>query len=381
MPNVPNHEDNDFQPTIIPRQQRHREQRSTSDITNPLPNIQCLLYADDAVLISTANNMQNLLNLCQQHSFDLGYRWNPIKCAIVQPDNAEHIYHLYETPIPNQTSFTYLGVPINNKGYLDAQQLIIRNSISAINSMRVLNNIGLTPSGFSRILPSQLYAQFIRPKLEYGLDILTFTAPQLANIEKAQNQCIRMIYGAHSKSETKIMRHLTKLPRMSERIATLQVKFVYRARFLPDDALLTQLLPGLEAQKRSYWSKFCSKSDIVNLLPQPYSDISGTILKTTIPQYIADTFENIRFAPTGAKLLYACLAKLGVDPIMRIPMANKERSRCIRWRLGWLPGGRLKACSRCPPPNFLQKNMQFHAYACTTVYSCHHTMKILSLTS
>ena len=371
LTNVPNHEDNDFQPTIIPRQQHSREQRSTLDITNPPPNIQCLLYADDVVLISTANNMQNLLNLCQQHSLDLGYRWNPIKCAIVQPANAEHIYQLYETPIPNQTSFTYLGMPINNKGYLDAQQLITRNSISAINSMRVLNNIGLSPSGFSRILSSQLYAQFIRPKLEYGLAILIFTAPQLANIEKAQNQCIRMIYGAHSRSETKIMRHLTKLPSMSERIATLQVKFVYRAQFLPDDALLTQLLPGLEAQKRSYWSKLCNKSDIVNLLPPPYNDISGTMLKTIIRQYLVDNFENIRSAPTGAKLLCACLPKLGVDPIMWIPMTNKERSRCIRWRLGWLPGGRPKPCQRCPSQILTKK----HAIHCLRM---HHRLPLPS---
>ena len=59
------------------------------------------------------------------------------------------------------------------------------------------------------------------------------------------------------------MRHVTKLPSMSERIATLQVKLVYRAQFLPDDALLTKIRPGLEAQKRSYWSKLYNKSPTV----------------------------------------------------------------------------------------------------------------------
>ncbi|KAG1170299.1 hypothetical protein G6F35_017233 [Rhizopus arrhizus] len=33
-------------------------------------------------------------------------------------------------------------------------------------------------------------------------------------------------------------------------------------------------------------------------------------------------------------------------------MSKSERSRCIRWRLGWLPGGRYKACPRHPGQSF-----------------------------
>ena len=200
-------------------------------MVSSIPAIQYLLYADDVVLVSTPSNMQHLLNLCQQHSFELGYRWNPVKRVIVQPKNTEHTYQLYDTPIPNQRSFVYLGIQINNKGFLDAQQFIALNALSDINSIRILNNIGLRPYGFSRILSSQLYTQFIKPKLEYSLGILPFTKPQLANIEKAQKQCVCMIYGAHSKSETKIMRHLTKLAIMSEQIAILQVNMFTEHNF------------------------------------------------------------------------------------------------------------------------------------------------------
>ena len=150
---------------------------------------------------------------------------------IVQPKNTEHTYQLYDTLLPNQTSFIYLGIRINNKGFLDAPELIARNSLSAINSMQILNNIYLRSYGFSRVLSSQLYTQFIKPKLEYSLGILPFTKPQLANIEKAQKQCVCMIYGAHSKSETKIMRHLTKLAIMSEQIAILQVNMFTEHNF------------------------------------------------------------------------------------------------------------------------------------------------------
>ncbi|KAG1136594.1 hypothetical protein G6F37_013697 [Rhizopus arrhizus] len=33
-------------------------------------------------------------------------------------------------------------------------------------------------------------------------------------------------------------------------------------------------------------------------------------------------------------------------------MSKSERSRCIRWRLGWLPGGRYKSCPRHPDQSF-----------------------------
>ncbi|KAI7855585.1 hypothetical protein BDC45DRAFT_438578 [Circinella umbellata] len=46
-------------------------------------------------------------------------------------------------------------------------------------------------------------------------------------------------------------------------------------------------------------------------------------------------------------------------------MARKERSRCLRWRLGWLPGGKPKPCKTCGFPNF-HKN---HAIHCLHIHN------------
>ncbi|KAG2225960.1 hypothetical protein INT45_006656 [Circinella minor] len=106
------HHNEDSQPSII-TSQRRRGRPSTASLTQSLPSIQCLLYADDVVVISTPQKMQEILQLCEQHSYDLGYRWNPKKCVIVQPPNNENTYTLYDTQIPTQSSFIYLGIPIN----------------------------------------------------------------------------------------------------------------------------------------------------------------------------------------------------------------------------------------------------------------------------
>lgn len=42
-----------------------------------------LFFADDVVILGNANNAQALLNLAEQHSISLGYRWNPLKSALI----------------------------------------------------------------------------------------------------------------------------------------------------------------------------------------------------------------------------------------------------------------------------------------------------------
>ncbi|KAI7858274.1 hypothetical protein BDC45DRAFT_499241 [Circinella umbellata] len=47
-----------------------------------------------------------------------------------------------------------------------------------------------------------------------------------------------------------------------------------------------------------------------------------------------------------------------------IPMSNKERSRCIRWRIGWLPGGKHKTCLTCQSHTFTKH----HAIQCLQMH-------------
>lgn len=39
-------------------------------------------------------------------------------------------------------------------------------------------------------------------------------------------------------------------------------------------------------------------------------------------------------------------SSLCIDLLLWLPMTHIERSRCIRWRLGWLPGGKPKPYPR-----------------------------------
>ncbi|KAG1142292.1 hypothetical protein G6F37_008033 [Rhizopus arrhizus] len=52
------------------------------------------------------------------------------------------------------------------------------------------------------------------------------------------------------------------------------------------------------------------------------------------------------------KLLSACRLSLTQDPILWLPMTRSERSLVLRWRLGWLPGGKPKPCLHHPINGF-----------------------------
>ncbi|KAG0769884.1 hypothetical protein G6F26_009180 [Rhizopus arrhizus] len=94
---------------------------------------------------------------------------------------------------------------------------------------------------------------------------------------------------------------------MKERTHILQTKFLLRSLDVPDDTLLFQLLPHT-----------------FELLQVAHSEQ--------------------RRDNTNSVLLSACRVDLKVDPILWFPMTPVERSRLLRWRLSWLPGGLPKPC-------------------------------------
>ncbi|KAG1450577.1 hypothetical protein G6F55_009620 [Rhizopus delemar] len=154
------------------------------------PLLNCLFYADDMVLIANRSTMVDLLRKCEEHSIQMGYRWNPSKCDILdnQPQTIE--YAIYGQVLPQATTFTYIGIPFKPDGHLDPEKLVQSNIFKAMSTMNVLPSIGVSPSGFSKFLWSRFYAQIVRPQMEYGIAINCFNHTQLKSLEETQDKCI-----------------------------------------------------------------------------------------------------------------------------------------------------------------------------------------------
>ncbi|CAO3594863.1 unnamed protein product [Absidia cylindrospora] len=325
-------------PSLLRHQPYHQLDTTITTITS---SINCLLYADDVALIGTPSTIQPLLQLCADHSHHLGYRWNPTKCVVLDPNPPPPTpYGLYGTPLPVHDTFQYLGIPIGKGGTMDAKQLINKNTTKAITSMNILSTIGVNRSGYKRLLATRIYQQFIRPMMEYGLAITITTKQNIKKLESTQATCIRRIYGAHNRSSTRIMRHLTNTPSMTERHHSLQLQYVHRMSYQPTDTLVYTMTTLMDAPrtKPGIWHKLL-KQPLASRLPTDddvYVHIPDII--KTYRQEILDV-SHPQFA-----LLQQCRPVNKVDPILLIPMLPRIRSRCIRWRLGWLTGGTPKPC-------------------------------------
>ena len=328
-------------------------QQITTDIfpTELIRRINCLLYADDVVLIADKADMPTLLKSCEDHSYKLGYRWNPSKCVILDPIQPSPSYTFYGEPIPKQPSFLYLGIPFRPDSYLDVVTLVNHNKTKALAIMNQLSAIGVHSKGFSPLLGSRFYSHTVRAQLEYGLTItkvITFFNKQL---EDAQKVCLRRIFDGSYTSSTTVMLHISKLPTMQEDAYALQSQFLLRSLTLPEDALLRRL-PPLIRQPRSHsqWYKL-SRSPIWKRYSPDSESLDRRSLRSIQREHPQDNLNNKRSTHAFVLLMhYRQLSLLALS--YWLPMSKSEKSRCICWRLGWLPGGRHKTCPQHPDQPF-----------------------------
>ncbi|KAG1128454.1 hypothetical protein G6F42_005961 [Rhizopus arrhizus] len=298
--------------------------------TELILRLNCLLYADDVVLIAAKADMPSLLKSCEDHSYKLGYRWNPSKCVILDPMQPSSSYTLYGEPIPKQPSFPYLGIPFRPGGYLDAVALVNQNKTKALATMNQLSAIGVHPKGFSPLLGTRFYSHIVRAQLEYGLAITKITTFLSKQLEDVQNVCLRRIFGGSH---------------------TSSIAFLLRSLTLPEDALLHHLPPHIrQPRSHSQWYRLSRSPIWKRCLPDPES-LDRRSLKLIQRDYRQGNLDNKR-STHASVLLQHCRPTISLDPVLWLPMSKSERSRCIRWRLGWLPGGRYKACPRHPDQSF-----------------------------
>ena len=74
---------------------------------------------------------------------------------------------------------------------------------------------------------------------------------------------------------------------------------------------------------------------------------SDASLKQSVLTYRSQLLQGLLARPDPPVLLSACRPVIGIDPVLTIPMSLSDRSRIVRWRMGWLPARPIN-CS-CGP--------------------------------
>lgn len=303
---------------------------TTPDSTGPTP-LNCLLFADDVAIFGSHSQVQQMLNLAASHSHELGYRWSPSKCAILNAPSSGTPLSLYGSVLPTVDEFVYLGVPFRSSGLYGPGILALRKA-SAVKTMALLVSVGAHRNGFALLLSSRLYTCFIRPKIEYGLAISNLSGADLKHFDDVQNKLVSMFIGG---SWFNVAKHITCLPPMQHRYNTLVTRFVNRAKYLPEDSLVV-LLQTLPRPPRLIG--FLQNNPLYRSLPRSSEPLPDVVLRGIIRQYRQTEFDNqmAKAVTTGHHVLVRacrpCTSK--PDPILTLPMQRSARSRLVRWRLG-----------------------------------------------
>lgn len=319
-----------------------RQVASATTTTVTLPGasspiaVNSLLFADDVAIFGTKVEVQQMLDLAAQHSFALGYRWNPAKCAIINAPSPTSStsqgfrLKLYGEAIPVVSEFVYLGMPFGSNGLVGSSINTLR-SPGAKKTMALLTSIGVHRNGFSLLLCARLYACFIRPKLEYGLAISKFLVSEMKQLEATQDRLVGMFIGSN---RTKVAKHITCLHGMVHRYNTLVSRYVLRARYLPPDSLVILLRDSV---RYSRLNELLVKNPLYKSLPDPLPPSAGLIRNHFINHW-QNYFDEqmVKSASNGKDVhLRACRPSVSQpDPILYLPMSTTARSRLVRWRLG-----------------------------------------------
>ena len=123
-----------------------------------------LLYTDDIILMSSSEeNLQNMLDTCEQHSVKHGYVFSPSKCEIIAPEGTQTTYfRLYEEQVKQFPSFKYLGIPFDDKG-IDIAGLCVEDISRAVKTADLFNRVGCNGTGFSPTVSRWILTSFVRP--------------------------------------------------------------------------------------------------------------------------------------------------------------------------------------------------------------------------
>ncbi|KAG1643327.1 hypothetical protein G6F44_003950 [Rhizopus delemar] len=151
---------------------------------------------------------------------------------------------------------------------------------------------------------------------------------------QSANQRLREIFGGGPLSSTKVMLHLVNHPSMKNHVHNLQAKFILRSLNLPDDTLLSWLLPYLRTSaSHSHWYKLTSSPLWRVCCNQDIEYLNRQMFRTICRKYLVGLF-NQNCQRAHSKLLSACRSQSTIDPILWLSMISIERSRVVRWRLG-----------------------------------------------
>ena len=330
---------------------------------SPPPPQPLHLFADDAAALTMdTSKMQIVLQICEDYSITHKFKFDPIKTECILPKHPTHFHQplqIYNQPISITSLARYLGFWFRHHG-IDYNTHTTKRLQAANFKLQQLKSIGLNGLSFSPLSAIQIYKSFIRPIIEYGMQMDTYPKDVIGKISKFQFQYLRSTLSLNPSTSQNGMLLITGLSPMPARNLAITTKFWSKIHdrksdfsFMSSHALST--LNSLHQnifnfQKNKKWKHL--QHEINTIIPTPSlqsliypsSDNKGFIqqhydktqkqLQTKKNQQLAST---ITASPNPSKLLYA-----------RPPLISYNAARRLfLYRMGGIPGHPHQDCKKC----------------------------------
>ena len=150
-------------------------------------------------------------------------RFSPSKCVVLNETAAD--LKIYGESLKKSNTEKYLGIPISQNG-VEFGRLAKERTDKAKGVIRVMGNLGMNINGFSPEASSRLYKSFIRPVMEYGLQLKPLSKDEIKLYQKTQNMALRQIFSVPRNTSIEAMHKLALIETMEVRNQILNLEFV-----------------------------------------------------------------------------------------------------------------------------------------------------------
>jgi hypothetical protein len=216
-------------------------------------------YADDAAVVAEdTNTLQRILDVAQEHSYEINFRFNPKKCEVMNCEGK--VLKLYDEPMPECKEFKYLGVWFTGDG-ADWKMHFDRRCEKARNAINFWKSVGMNGFGFKLRTKRAIYVSFIRPVFEYGLAICPDSINTLKITQRTQADALSALFGVYRNSSQAAMETLLSVTSMKYRRLELKARWIARMRYRSDEHMTTQTRSNCKRPRLKRLSCFADEAE------------------------------------------------------------------------------------------------------------------------
>lgn len=187
--------------------------------------INCLFFADDAVIIASSwTSLTRLLHVCEEWSNEYGMEFSASKCILLSTIASPLPLSFYGKEISKEDKTEYLGIMFKEEG-ISFEDVISKRTTKAKQLIMTMNDIGFHLNGWPIRAQIGVYKTFLRPIMEYGFQLKVMNKKEVQVYQKVQNLAFRCILGAAKKTSINAMHKLLQIETMSLRNTELNAQF------------------------------------------------------------------------------------------------------------------------------------------------------------